>query len=83
MSSCNEPKVQGLTYRLYHRTDASLFGDNYRLIIEVDATRGLMFGIPWGSNKLSSRWDEHTGQLEISLPGTVMLIDRSEYFDIK
>lgn len=73
--SCHQPTTQStqLPYCVYYK--------NNRLLIGSNNDRGLSYTIPYDVKDISVNWDNDTDALTVTMPGTKLVVQSSEYVD--
>lgn len=67
-------------YCVYLRHTPGLLSQNNQLLIGPSPSRGIIYEIPYDLAEVQVAWGDND-MLSVSMPGTKLSIDRSEYID--
>lgn len=70
-------------YCVYYRETPSAISRHYRLTIGRSPGRGVTYGVPFPSDRLTTRWDAETDNLTIEMPGASLTVTPAQYLDLR
>ncbi len=83
--SCHKlnPSITNTEYCAYYRATPGFLGGSNTLLIGPSPNRGIVYNIPYSLGNIHVTWDDNNDAVTVSLPGTKLTIDQSEYVDTR